>query len=166
MILLNIFDIKNLMSCLLLKDTFDNCLLEELKVTTFAKMSLEGRRNKEWYDTQEDPESLPELLYWKEARPFVLQYIRGKRTPSSFAISLKVPGEVAAELSGEQDIAVLLSEEEVELLLHFRFAKDRLSVVTGCSHFTFTMDKKAEFSWDGAIKSCLKKLGIAFEENI
>ena len=163
MILLNIFDIKNLMSYLLLKDTFDNCLLEELKVTTFAKMSLEGRRNKGWYDTEENPGDLPDLLYWREARPFVLQYIRGKRTPTSFAISLKVPKEVAVELSGENELAALLSEEEVELLLHFRFEQDRLSVVTGCSHFVFTMDRRAEFSWDEAIKSCLKKLKIAFE---
>lgn len=163
MILLNIFDIKNLMSYLLLKDTFDSCLLEELQVTTFAKMSMEGRRNKGWYDTEENPGSLPELLYWREARPFVLQYIRGKKTPASFAISLKVPKEVAAELSGEAGLVPLLSGEEVELLLHFRFGQDKLSVVTGCSHFAFTMDRKAEISWDEAIKSCLKRLKIAFE---
>lgn len=40
MILLNIFDIKDMMAHLLLAESFDSYLLEEAAVTTFAKMEM------------------------------------------------------------------------------------------------------------------------------
>jgi len=47
--LIKISDIKITMSMLLLKDAFDAFLLEEAEVLTYAKLVLNGRRNKNWY---------------------------------------------------------------------------------------------------------------------
>ena len=57
----------------------------------------------------------------------------------------------------------MMREQQTDVLLHFRYEKDVLSVVSGTSSQTFTMDKSVEFAWDSEVKSMLKKLGIGFE---
>ena len=44
--LIKINDIRITMSMLLLKDAFDAFFLEEAEVMTFAKLQINGRRNK------------------------------------------------------------------------------------------------------------------------
>ena len=60
MILLKIFDLNEMMAHLLLRESFDTFLLEEANITTFAKMEIKGRRNREWFDWEE---GMPEILY-------------------------------------------------------------------------------------------------------
>ena len=58
--LIKISDIRITMSMLLLKDAFDAFLLEEAEVLTYAKLVLNGRRNKNWYIGEtgsEEPEN-------------------------------------------------------------------------------------------------------------
>ena len=57
----------------------------------------------------------------------------------------------------------MMREQQTDVLLHFRYEKDVLSVVSGTSSQTFTMDKSVEFAWDSEVKSMLKELGIGFE---
>lgn len=160
MILLNIFDVKDMMAHLLLAESFDDYLLEEATVTTFAKMELKGQRNREWYDSEEDA-FMPDHLYWKEAKPVVYAYIKGRRTPHSFAISLKLADKEAGRLlnGGTGQIPA----GEMDFLLHFRFQKGKLSVVTGTSYRNFTMDKRGEFAWDSGVKKLLRQLKISYE---
>lgn len=160
MILIRIFDIKETMAWLLMKDGFDRWLLEEAQVTTFAKLSMGGQRNMGWYDGEERERypGMPEHIYWKEAKPTLFSYIKGKRTPSRFQISLRLSEEEAERRLGEQ-----VAGQDVDFLLHFRFEKGKLSAVTGCSYHAFTMDKQAEFAWDGAAQEMLRELQIGFE---
>lgn len=162
MILLKIFDIKDTMAHLLLKESFDGCFLEEAQVTTVAKMNLSGRRNPKWYD--EDSEKYPDLLYWREARPFVFDYIKGKRTPSFFVISLKIPYEEAEKIIDDRALLEDVKSQKTELLLHFRYEKDSLSVVTGTSQKEFTMDKHADIAWDVAVPELFKRMRITYEK--
>lgn len=163
MILLNIFDVKDMMAALLLSESFDGYLLEEVSVTTFAKLEIKGRRNKEWYDSGE-ANDLPELLYWKEVKPVIFSYIKGKKTPHSFVISLKLTESFARTILGEQLAVQMIDGAGLKLLLHFRFEKGKLSVVTGTSYETFVMDKRADFAWDSGVKKLLGQMKIAFEE--
>lgn len=164
MILLKIFDVKDLMAALLLSECFDHYILEEVAVTTFAKMKIDGRRNKEWYDTMEEAD-LTEQLYWKEVKPIVFSYIKGKKTPHSFSISLKLPETLARKLIGEPLSAQMIDASGLKLLLHIRFEKGILSVITGTSYESFVMDKRADFAWDSGVKILLRQLKISFEEN-
>ena len=159
MILLKIFDIKSTMADLLLKEEFDQFYLEEAKVVTFAKLELSGIRNMNFYDSAEKETGLSERICWKEAKPVIYSYIKGKKTPSSFRITLRAPESIAAgilEKGGRQGMA--------EYLLHFRFESEELSVVTGCSYHAFTMEKAEEFAWDQAVKEYFKRRKISFEE--
>lgn len=164
MILLNIFDVKDLMAHLLLGEAFDNYLLEEAAVTTFAKMEIQGRRNQEWYDLEKEEKALPDHLYWKEVKPVVYAYIKGKKTPHSFSISLKLGDKEAESLLGEQLAGQLVKEQGMTLLVHFRFENGRLSVITGTSYRNFTMDKRGEFAWDNGLKKLLGRLKISYDE--
>ena len=160
MILLNILDVKDMMAHLLLLDSFDRYLLEEATVTTFAKLMVQGRRNKEWYDSDAAPEDLPENLYWKEIKPVIYAYIKGKKTPHSFSISLKLTDEEAEKIAGE-----MVAMQGMKLFLHFRFERGKLSVVTGTFNQNFTMDKRGEFAWDSGVKKLLREFKISYTEN-
>jgi len=164
MIVLKIFDVKDMMSYLLLEESFDGYFLEKVSVTTYAKLELQGKRNKAWYDVEKGEKSPPELLYWKEAKTLIYSYIKGKRTPHSFMISLKPAVEEISRLFGNQLFALFVEEQGMECLLHFRFEKGSLFVVTGTSYQNFTMDKRGEFAWDNSIKELLQKMKISFEE--
>lgn len=164
MILLNIFDVKDMMAHLLLADNFDDYLLEEAAVTTFARMEIAGRRNKEWYDLEEEMEPLPEHLYWKEVKPVIYAYIKGKKTPHSFSISLKLADKEACRILGGGQAEQMILEQGIKFLLHFRFEKGKLSVVTGTFYQNFTMDKSGEFAWDSGLKKLLGQLKISYEE--
>lgn len=164
MIVLKIFDVKDMMSRLLLEEGFDGYFLEEVSVTTYAKLDLQGKRNKAWYDMEKGEKSPPDFLYWKEAKPLIYSYIKGKRTPHSFVISLKLTEEEISRLLGEQSFTLFVGEQGMECLLHFRFEKGSLFVVTGTSYRNFTMDKRGEFAWDNAAKELLRQMKISFGE--
>lgn len=159
-----IFDIKDAMAHLLLKESFDDCFLEEAIITTMSKMQLSGRRNHEWYDESE--EKFPDNLYWKEAKAYVFSYIKGKRTPYSFAITLKLSKKEAQRIFGQGHFLQNPEEQKVDLLLHFRFEKGRLCFVTGVSYFEFCLDRQIEFAWDAMAEQLLKGLKIGFEKII
>lgn len=163
MILLKIFDVKDMMSQLLLGESFDWYFLEEVSVTTFARMEIQGKRNKEWYDLEKGEKSPPPKLYWKEVKQVVYAYIKGKRTPHSFLISLCLTKEEIGRLFGAS-LAAQFLEQGMQFLLHFRFDKGVLSVITGTSAQSFTMDKRGDFAWDSAVKKLLQQMKISFEE--
>ncbi|MDD7402506.1 MAG: DUF5721 family protein [bacterium] len=164
MIALNILDIKNMMAQLLLRETFDNFYLEEASVTTFANLKINGRRNQEWYDTEERDGEKSYLVFWKEVRNILFQYIKGKKTPAFFSISLKLCNEEAGKYIQDEKVLHLLNEGKIEFLLHFRFEKEKLFVVTGSSQKEFIIDKMPENSWDMSVKNYMKQLNISYEE--
>lgn len=164
MILLNIFDVKDTMAHLLLQKSFDGYLLEEACVTTFAKMELKGRRNQEWYEEQQGEEKLPQQIYWGEAKPFLYTYIKGKKTPASFSVSLKLTFREAESISAGQELCQMMRAQQTDVLLHFRFERGKLSVITGTASHDFRMDKSVEFAWDSAVRGIFKGLGVGYEE--
>ena len=89
MILLKISEIQKAMAHLLIRDAFDECYLEQVEVLTFAKLTMQGGRNPNWYD--EAPAD--DWVRWKECKPMIFTYIKGDRTPTMMRISLKASAE-------------------------------------------------------------------------
>ncbi len=164
MILLNIFDIKDFMAKLLIEEAFDSFFLEEARVVTCARMNLSGKRSISWYDTEEQEQAIPELLYWKEAKPYIYQYIRGKKTPSSLMVSLKLSDCSAAQLLQEKTLLAMVQSGQLGCILNIRFENGKLSVVTGCSQMTFTIERIGLQEWDEAVKQYLSRLKITYEQ--
>lgn len=161
MILLQISDIKSTMAHLLIRESFDKFFMESAEVVTFASMALRGRRNGEWYDTEEQREKALEWVYWKEVKNIVFSYIKGEKTPSILKVSLKADQEMAADLLQSSGVWSQFLEQKPELLLQFRYENGQLSVITGISYRSFILDKQIEFAWDAAVKQYFKHLGIA-----
>ena len=82
MIALQIQDIKNFMSRLLLSQTFDNFLLVEGTIITYNTFRIDGRVHKNFF-TEEELEdnnlNNREFSLWKEVKPLCLELIKGKR---------------------------------------------------------------------------------------
>ena len=161
MILLNILDIKDTMSHLLLKDSFDNFFIEEAYVLTYAGLTINGRRNKEWYDS--DEKELPSLLRWNEVKKFIFEYIKGKKTPSIMKVSLKADEDTAYKMMNEAGCYNKLIQYKPALYVNIKYENDRLSIITGISYSDFVMDKTIEHAWDEAVKKLIKKLEISYE---
>lgn len=148
--LIKINDIKLTMSMLLLKDTFDGFFLEEAEALTYAKLVLNGRRNKNWNESEEDCST--ELIRWSEARHIFFEYIKGKKTPDVFKVSLKADEETTKIFLKDSGFYERYLEEKPELHLQLRYEKGELCVVTGIYSSSFTLDKAVENAWDKAVE--------------
>ncbi len=164
MISLKISDIKSAMAHLLVRDSFDSFYLDDAEITTFVNLSLRGRRNMAWYDSDEQDMigSLSELVRWLEMKPIIFSYIKGDKTPTIMKITLKADSQWAWRWLKAGGVAGQYLEMKPELLLHFRYEQNQLYVVTGISYLQFTMDKQIEFAWDEVVRQYFKQLGIAF----
>lgn len=98
MILLKISEIQKAMAHLLIRDAFDECYLEQAEVLTFAKLTMQGGRNPNWYD--EAPAD--DRVRWKECKPTIFTYIKGDRTPTMMRISLKCQCRICRKIVGKQ----------------------------------------------------------------
>ena len=136
MISLQIFDIKEIMEILLIKDNFDAFYFQEAKALTSACLTLSGKRNCDWYDDAEKElmENMPDYLFWREAM---------------------LPKEKCTDAG--------LRQKDADFLLHFRYEKDTLLLVTGCNYHTFALDKSADSLWDDYVKKMLRGWKISFE---
>ena len=158
MILLNISEIKYAMTQFLLRDSFDEFYLEQADVVTFAKLTLWGKRNPNWYDEKPDTE----WVYWQELKPVVFSYIKGDRTPVMMRISLKASPQLGEKLLQNSGVLAQYDAERPDLNLQIRYENNALAVVTGITRRQFSLDKQMEFAWDGAVKQYFREIGIAF----
>ena len=78
-------------------------------MTTFARLGIAGRRNRNWYDQENDQ---TDLIGWGEMRPFLFQYIRGKRSPEAFTFSLKLSEMAAKNWIREEGLYQRLHEKK------------------------------------------------------
>ncbi len=163
MILLQISDIKMAMVHLLVRDSFDMFYLDSAEITTFAAMSLRGRRNPAWYDSDEleEAHSLSEWVRWSEMKPTVFSYIKGDKTPDTMKIVLKADGDWVKTMLAGRGLETQYMQQHPGFILNFRYEKEALSVVTGVSYAEFTMDKQLEFVWDDIVSNYFRQLGIA-----
>ena len=160
MILLKILDIKDTMSQLLLKESFDSFFIEEVEVVTYAKMTIAGKRNMSWYDS--DDVQKESLLRWTEIKKVIFEYIKGKKTPSYMKISLKADNRMIYELLKDSGCMGKVEEYNPELYIQIRYENDNLDIVTGISYEQFVMDKTIEHAWDEAIQKWLKMLKVSY----
>lgn len=164
MIALQVADVKDFMNKLFLGEVFDNFLLSELEVVHAATVQITGKRNKDWYGTEEW-ESLRERSYvtWREMRPLAFQIIKGNRTPLSMKGVFLLSEENTARVL-ERDRLPFKPEEVGGLFLNLRYDGKELKLVTGISLKSFSMDKSLEQQWDKDMRVFLKHHEVAVEE--
>ncbi len=161
---LKITDIKSTMAKLLLKEDFDELYLEKAEVKTFAMLSVNGKRNMNWYDDDEKEAGLSALLKWKEMKHIFFEYIKGKKTPELFRIVLKADENMAKHMLAESGVYGQYVSSGADLFLRVLYEKEILTIVTGISQKEFSLDKSLEFAWDDAVKRWLKEKNLSFEQ--
>ncbi len=165
MVALQIQDIKNFMSRLLLSQTFDQFLLVEGNVVTYNTFRIEGRLHKDFFSKEEIEEHQMDerdFSLWKEVRPFCLELIKGKKTPLSFKFTFQLSKENTAKLLASSMITSILPEQISGLLLNVRYDNGTLQVITATNLSIFTLDKTLEYAWDDMVKRFLKQQEISF----
>ena len=74
---------------------FDDFLLKEATVVTYAAFQIDGQIRKDFFDQEDPEESLRMLPYapWSVIKPHLRAVIKGKRLPLQFQIVLLLPPE-------------------------------------------------------------------------
>lgn len=155
MIGLHIADIKDFTAKLFLKETFDSFELTEAEFVTRFTVTLDGRLT--------EPADGHEHATWGQVRPLAFQIIKGKELPHSFRLVLRLSDENVAKTVASLGLAV--SPEEVgALFFNIHYTHQQITVVTGCSMRTFTLDKTLEKEWDRLARRFFAKQQIPVED--
>ena len=165
MIALQIQDIKNFKSKLLLSQTFDHFLLVEGTITTYNTFRIDGRIHKSFFTDEEMEErglNTREFSLWKEVKPFCLELIKGKKTPLGFKFTFQLSKENTAKLLASSGITSIQPENVSGLLLNVRYENGSLNVITATNLNLFTLEKSLEHAWDDMVKRFLKQQEISF----
>ena len=160
MISLNLTNVKDFMSHLLLSETFDNFYFIEGEIVTFNTFTIDGYIQKDFFDSDAE---LTEYSYWKSLREYCFSLIRGKRTPLSFRLVFSLSRE-NMERTVRKSTPSLNPDDVQGLYLNIRYDGSHLACVTGTSFKTFSLDKSLEHAWDDMVKKFLKQKKIEFEE--
>lgn len=164
MISLKIEHTKDFMNKLLLSEAFDAFLVREASIATFFTLHLEGKRNKDFYSSEEleDLGEDNEYARWAELKPFCLQVIRGKKTPVSFRFVFKLSKKNTAKFL--QQTGLQISESDVSgLFLHILFEQGNITCTSGTALNIFTMDKSLDKEWDTMVERFLKQQQLDYE---
>lgn len=137
---------KDFMSKLLKSDLFDTFQVREVIVHTAFKSILDGKTNKDFFDSELTPD-LPEYLGWKDMRPYVYQLIMGSKQPTYFKIIFSTTPEKTSQIS----------QIASTFFLNITYKDGEMSCNTGVAYHTFTLDKSDENLWDEKIKRFLMK---------
>lgn len=158
MISIELDNTKQFMSQLFIKDTFDNFLCREFQTDTFASFKIDGRMFCDFLNDIEK-EELAETDYapWSMLKPYCFNIIKGNRTPLSMRIVFAMPSHsIPGFISGN---GLNIRPEQISgLYLNIRYENKVLSLVTGTSLNTFTLDKSVENAWDTAVEHFIKKI--------
>ena len=163
MLALQITNMKDFMSKLFLKDTFDTFYLVESSIVTANTFSIDGRIKKEYFTTEENEErQYAEYAAWETLRPFCFQLIKGKKTPLSIKLVFRLPPKQTKELL-EQSALSYQSQEIDGFFFNIRYENSIATCTTGISTKTFTLDKSLELFWDQTMIKFLKNANIDTE---
>lgn len=154
---IQITDVKQFMKYILLSKMFDEFYVYKLDISSFCNFSINGSLNNDFY-TIEEKESIDgrKNALWTEVKPFVLQIIKGSKTPLVMNIILmpdnKMLSDIISRCSGR------VKEEDITgLFMNIKFNNKELSIITGTSRKSFTTDKTLDEVWDEEIKQFIKK---------
>lgn len=166
MIALQLNNIKDFMNKLLCSDIFDNFLLQEAVITKAASFVIDGHIQKEFYSSTELSElglDSYSILPFKLLRTNCFDLIKGKQTPGSFKfVFLLSPENVESTLSSLK--STFTPNDIKGLFINILFHDQTLTLTTGISYSTFSLDKSLDVEWDILVRKFLSNNDICFEE--
>lgn len=164
MIALSVVDVKDFMSKVLIKNTFDKFYICDGEVETFTSFRFGGRLNTGFYSGEEQ-ETLNGREYplWSEVKPFAYQLIRGKKLPQSFKLVFQLSAENLEWLLAHNRMGASL-QDIGGLYLNVKYENKAVTLISGTSFKTFVMDRRLEQLWDATVFQFMKQNEIVVEK--
>ncbi len=156
MIALTIKDVKKFMNLLFASEVLDNCFLEEASIRTFTTFSIDGKFEPAFYGDEADSAEQTDLVRWKMVRPSCMSLIKGHHTPLYMKFVFHYDLDQLQELPDRDNVKALL--------FMVQFHAGELTVTTGSSQKTFSLDKDADKYWDQFLRNKLITSDINFDD--
>lgn len=161
MLALKVINIKDFTNKLFIGDTFHPFWFVEGDFTTYNRFSLDGKLQKDYFDTSEAELLSRPFSLWMEVQPLCRSVIRGKHTPLQFQIVFQYPISAMQKVFNSEAGSPISSVGGC--FLNLQYKNGTLLCTTGVSYKTFVLDKQAEFLWDDLIRRFFAKHEIAIE---
>ncbi|MBQ2925186.1 MAG: hypothetical protein IJA25_05620 [Anaerotignum sp.] len=152
MLAFTVNDTKSFMNLLLKGDTFDSFQFRQGEIFTFASFIMEGKRNPDFYGTEEMEQGLSRYVLWEEMKPFVFQAIKGNKLPKSIKIVFSLADEKLEHLPNTS-----------AAFLNLLFKDGVVLCTTAVSQSSFSLDKSSEKLWEEYVLKFFKKNGIGIQ---
>ncbi len=164
MISLKLADTKAFMSHLLIKDTFDFMLLSKAELSMAYSFTLDGSVNRGFF-TDEELEDIKDdrFTQWSVVKPFCFSFIKGSRVPTGMKIIFVMPKDIVEDIVSESG-ATLSSTDVDGLFVNVRYKDGAVTVVTGTSLKTFSLEKSIDAAFDRYVRALLEQFDIAYDE--
>lgn len=162
MIALQVQDVKDFMSRLLMGNTFDAFWLCEASITTFVTYNIDGSLHKDFFDSEQaEILSRNERTFslWKELKPFCYSIVKGKRTPLHFKIVFQLSRQNLEKMLAGSGLD-WKPEDVFGLYLNLQYDGSSLTCTTGSSLKTFSMDKSLDRLWDDMVRNFFRQQSI------
>ncbi|MCL2854960.1 MAG: DUF5721 family protein [Defluviitaleaceae bacterium] len=141
MLSLSISDVKGFMGKLLKEGIFDSFDLHSLSIQNFA-----------CFEIHKIPAEAPPK--WHTVRPFAFNLVKGiGATPKSLKIILAIDGNT-------------INIADTSLFLNIHFEEGKITITTGFSQKTFSLDKTAKSVWDNHVKDFLDSNKMEYVNNL
>ena len=140
------------MSELLTGERYDSFYLFEARIKTGIDYYINGKINKDFFDS--DDRALmaeEEYIDWKNIKSTVYGLIKGDKLPLSFKLILMFNRENITRLVEMNNLPI--SENDIgALFFNVLYEKGTLTVTTGTSIKTFSLDKTLDNVWDDTVE--------------
>jgi len=162
MLSVQITDLKKMTEMLFVSNSFDKFLLHDAQFITAKTVTIEGRKNRDFFDEAERIEEMKEeFVSWADERPMCLKLLTGKRLPVSFRVVLLTSAETTRRM---KEAAGFTDCEVSSLSLNFIYRENALFLTAGIAYAGFSMDKSLEKYWDDSVRSFLRGKDCGFTE--
>ena len=121
-------------------------------IPSFASFSIDGKRNPDFYSSDELESGLSAYAGWEEIRPFVFQTLKGNKLPKSIKLVLSLPEEKLVHLPNTK-----------AAFLNLTFRENEILCTTAIAQETFSLDKQGEAVWEDYILKFFKKYHIGIQ---
>ena len=164
MIQIQLTQIKDFMSHLLIADTFDKFLLIEGEIVTFNKFSIDGHIQKKYYSTEDSSNNgnIPEYSTWDSLKCHCYSLIKGQKAPLSFFFIFRFPDCMIDAFLGKHIYGPALDNLQ-GLYMNIHFENQSLRITTGIATKAFSLeDKDINKAWDKAFIDFIDTLNITY----
>ncbi len=144
------------MQHLLAKDTFDGFLFYEGQIHTSSSFELDGKINREFFDSEELAALTDSFVPWSKIRNICFEIIKGKKVPTKMKLVLGLSKVHYPDVIKKCGVSYTPADLG-GFYLHINYEHDTIQLITGTTLNLFTLDKSLDQYWDHTMETFLNQ---------